>query len=283
MKNKHLFQDLSAVIIGTFLLVVSVRYFVLPFNILSGGVAGIAVALSPLLKMEASLIANTLMLLLFILGGLFLGRKFVFKTALSSLLYPVFLTLLMPYPMKLAIDPLLASVYAGVLAGIGVGIVFRFGGSTGGMDVPALIINKWFHTPLPSVVLIVDAITILLGMLVFGVEAVLVGLVSAYTCSITIDKVLVFGGNHAKAVHIISNNYEEITQMIHDELDRGTTDLMASGGYTKQTRPVILCAVLANQYPYLIRRVHEIDPEAFVIATDANEIRGNGFMGEFRV
>jgi len=146
-----------------------------------------------------------------------------------------------------------------------------------------LIINKWFHIPLPNLVLIVDAVTILLGMLVFGLEAVLVGLVSAYTCSLTIDKVLVFGGNHAKAVHIISKHFDEITLMIHEELDRGTTNLSAAGGYTNQARPVILCAVLANQYPYLIRRINEIDPEAFVIATDANEIRGNGFMGEFRV
>ncbi len=283
MKYKHLLKEAIYIIFGTFILVVSVRYFILPFNILSGGIAGIAVTLSPIIHLPKDVIANFLIIFMFLLGAMFLGKEFIIKTAFSSILYPVFLSILMRYPITLHIDPILASVYSGVLAGLGVGIVFRVNASTGGMDVPVLILNKLLKIPMHTLVLIIDAITVSLGFMVFGIESVLLGLISVYACSIVIDKILVFGGSKAISLHIISDNYEEISNMIHDELDRGSTLLEGFGGYTKKERPVLLCAIDAKEYPFMIERVGEIDKEAFIIANEANEVRGNGFYSDYRV
>ncbi len=283
MKLQRILKDYLAITIGTFLLVVAVRYFVLPFNILSGGVAGIAVVLSPVLNIGKDIIANSLVVILFIVGGIFLGRKFIFKTIASSLMYPLFLSILMNYPIEINIDPFLASAYAGVLSGLGVGMVFRVGASTGGVDVPVLVINKFTHLPIPNLVLTIDVVTVLAGYLVFGIEPVLIGLISAYACSLVIDKVLLFGTNKAISVNIISEHYLEISKMIHDELDRGSTVLSAYGGYTNKERPVLLCAIDAKEYPDLIRKISDIDKEAFIISNQANEVRGNGFFGEYRV
>lgn len=283
MKYQSLIKDFFIVTTGTFILVVSVAYFILPFNILSGGVAGIAVAVSPITGLSEEVITNVSVVVLFIFGAMFLGKNFTVKTIYCSIMYPVFLSILMRFPVDIQIEPLLASVYAGVLAGIGVGLVFRVNASTGGMDVPVLILNKWTKLPIPTLMLVTDALTVCLGWWVYGIEAVLIGLISVYSCTIVIDKILVFGSNKAMSMHIISDYHQEIANLIHDELDRGCTMLQGYGGYTSIERPVLLCVVDAKQYPLLMKRVQEIDSQAFIIASEANEVRGNGFHLDYRV
>ena len=153
-------KDIALVIAGTFVLCLSVEMFILPFDILSGGVAGIAVAVQPLTRMSATLIANILTLVLLEVGSLTLGRQFFLKTFLSSLCYPVFNSLLAKVVPVPDIDPVLASFYAGLLGGIGVGLVMRTGASTGGMDVPPLIVHKFTDIPVSTLVLITDGLTV---------------------------------------------------------------------------------------------------------------------------
>lgn len=215
--NKKFFIDLFLIILGNFILALSVVGFILPYNILSGGVAGIAVAIAPIVHVDKGLIVNGLVIVLFFIGWMVLGKKFAATTFLSSLIYPLFLSLLEVFMPPFTIDVFLASLYGGAIAGIGIGMVLKTGASTGGMDIPPLIINKITGVKISTLVMIIDALTVLLGLFTFGIEAVLIGFISVASCTYTIDKVLVFGGTVSKSVQIISENYEVLLKLIHEK------------------------------------------------------------------
>ena len=276
-------KDIVWVVAGNAVLALAVSMFILPYDILSGGVAGIAVALQPLIPLPVTLMVNLLVVGLFILGACFLGKEFAMKTILSSLIYPVFLTFFSGRVPVLDLDPILASLYGGLLGGMGVGMALRTGASTGGMDIPPLIVHQLTHIEIAKLVLITDALTVLLGALTYGLEAVLIGFVSVWASSVAIDKVLMFGGQQAKAIQIISDQYEQIIERIHSELERGTTLIEAQGGYTHEKRKIVLVVITKNQYPALMEMVTAIDKEAFVIANDTHEVKGFGFSFEFKV
>ena len=275
--------DIVLVVIGNLMLALAVHTFILPYEILSGGVAGIAVALAKITGYRSDLIISILIWVLFGFGAYFLGRKFTLHTISSSILYPLFLNLLNTQPIHVSIDPILASLYGGLVAGFGVGLVFRTGASTGGMDVPPLIIHKFTNIDLSKLVLLVDLLTVTLGVFVYGIEAVLMGFISVYASAFAIKQVLVFGGQEARSVMIITNNVDEVVEMIDKKLERGSTLLSAQGGYTRENRSVILSVINMTQYPELIEELHNIDPHAFVIATEATEVKGNGFSFDYKV
>lgn len=276
-------KDIVWVVAGNAVLALAVSMFILPYDILSGGVAGIAVALQPLIPLPVTLMVNLLVVGLFILGACFLGKEFAMKTILSSLIYPVFLTFFSGRVPVLDLDPILASLYGGLLGGMGAGMALRTGASTGGMDIPPLIVHQLTHIEIAKLVLITDALTVLLGAFTYGLEAVLIGFVSVWASSVAIDKVLMFGGQQAKAIQIISDQYEQIIERIHSELERGTTLIEAQGGYTHEKRKIVLVVITKNQYPALMEMVTAIDKEAFVIANDTHEVKGFGFSFEFKV
>lgn len=280
MRNvKELVWDYGIVIIGNFLLATGVVLFILPNDVLTGGVAGIAVALFPIFHIPTDLMINALTIALFVLGALTLGKQFAIKTLLSTICYPVFISVLSSsvHAIEITDNQLLASIYGGVLMGAGVGLVFRTGASTGGMDIPPLIVNKITKWPLPTLVLVTDGLTVLLGALVYGVEAALIGIISVWLSSYVIDKTMMFGGQATKNVMIISKHQEEILQVIYQDLGRGATILEAKGSYTSENRPVLMVCVSKKQYPLLSHEISRIDPEAFVIVMDANEVQGYGF------
>jgi len=283
MKIKQWITNAFLLIIGNYILALSVGMFILPYNILSGGVAGIAIALQPLTNIPAEMMINVLVIGLFIIGSFSLGKTFSINTAISSFLYPLFLTFTVSLNYSLTIDPMLASLYGGLLAGIGVGLVIRTGASTGGMDVPPLVIHKFTKIEIATLVMIVDGLTVMLGLWTFGVEAILIGFISVWACAFSLNKVLIFGGQQAKTVHIISPFYNEISQMIHDKLNRGTTLLQAQGGFTGDHRPVLLAVIMKTQYPELSKIINQIDKEAFIIVNDATEVHGFGFSFEYKV
>jgi uncharacterized membrane-anchored protein YitT (DUF2179 family) len=275
--------DLLLVIFGNLILAFAVRFFILPYNILSGGVAGIAVAVSKLTGIQADLIVNGLIIAMFILGSLFLGKKFMTHTAISSFLYPFFLLVLNRFTFTMDIDPMLASLYGGLIGGVGVGMVFRTGASTGGMDVPPMIINKYVHIELYKLILVVDALTVLFGMIAYGVEAVLIGLISVWATSFAVNKILLFGSLESLSIMIISEKTEEVNNFIQKEVDRGSTLLSGHGGFTKAPKNIIMTVVSKVEYPEMINEINKIDPHAFVVVTDAMEVKGNGFSFDYKV
>ena len=281
MKNKIL--DILGVLFGNFLLAVSVAYFVLPFDILSGGVAGISIITRKLLNISTTLMIDILVIGLFIVGAFVLGKEFALKTALSSFVYPVFLEILVRFPVKLEIDMLMSCIFGGLIAGAGVGIAFRYNASTGGTDIIALTANKYLNVPVSTAVMITDGIITLLGVMTFGLQDVLMGIVYIYASSLAINKVMVPKTDEAVALYIITDKLKEICDYIHIDLFRGTTILQGRGGYTEQERDIILTVVSKSQYMKLSHFVEKTDPYAFVIVSDAKEIKGEGFTYEYRV
>ena len=277
-------RNILLIVAGTFFLCLSVQMFILPFNILSGGVAGIAVGLEPFFHVDKTLAANALTITMLVVGSLMLGKEFFVTTVFSSLLYPVFNSILLKTLIIPQIEPLLASFYGGLLGGIGVGMVMRAGASTGGMDVPPLVVHKLIGMKVSTLVLITDGLTVLLGYFAYGIEAVLIGLISVFVTSIAINRVLSIGdGQTAKSVQIISAQWEKIVEEIQRDLNRGVTLLNGQGGWSRMERTVVLCVVGQRQYGNLIEIVERNDPSAFVITTDATDMHGEGFTYGFRI
>lgn len=277
---KDTIVNIILILIGNFLLAISVACFLVPNDILSGGVAGLAVALLPIFPtLNTTLFISIVTVLLFIIGAILLGRGFFIKTLISTIAYPVFLNILTIFMQnKVFTDNIIiASIYTGLFMGLGVGIVFRTGSSTGGMDIPALLMEKYLHIPLHVAVLVIDAITVVLGITTYSINAALIGLISVYVSSVVIDYAISFGGQKTKSVMIISEHYEDMMKRIDIELERGMTLLHAEGGYRRKDIEVLLCVVDNKQYPKLNMIVKDIDPHAFLIVQDAHEIHGNGF------
>lgn len=283
ISKSELLHDIVWIVLGNIALAIGIAWFILPNGVLTGGSAGIAIAMQPIIHVDPEIVINVLTVVLFILGMIILGKKFAMKTVLSTILYPILL-ILFSYLGKHVISPdifvmdkYLATIYGGALMGIGVGCVFRTGSSTGGMDIPPLILNKYTHIALPTLVLAVDAITVLLGAATYGLQAALTGILSVWVCSFMINKTMLVGGHKALNVMIISNKHREIMDNVHDTLQRGTTLLEATGGYSQEKKPVIMAVIAKKQLPQLQHMVVHVDPEAFVIVMEANEVQGLGF------
>ena len=281
MKNKIL--DILGILFGNFLLAVSVAYFVLPFDILSGGVAGISIITKGLWGWSPTVTIDVLVIGLFIIGAIVLGKEFALKTALSSLVYPFFLEFLVRLPVKLEIDALMAVVFGGLIAGLGVGIAFRHDASTGGTDIVSLIANKYLGVQVSTAVMVTDGIITLRGLIAYGMQDVLMGIIYIYASGVAINKVMVPKTNEAVALYIITDKKKDICEYIHNVISRGTTLLHGKGGFTEQDKDIILTVVSKNQYMHLSNYIDQVDPYAFVIVSDAKEIKGEGFTYEYRV
>lgn len=277
VKTKNIVLDLIYLLIGNSIMAFGVTYFILPNQILSGGVAGIAVALEPIFHIDPQIMMNFIIFGTFILGLVFLGRSFAVKTVASSLLYPlliwVFTRILTPEP----IEPIMASIYGGLIMGIGLGLTFRTGSSTGGMDIPPLILEKYTRVRVAIWILILDGLTVMLGLKSYGLNNVLIGALSVFASTMAVDKIQMIGGEEAKQVLIISDKNEEILKVLHHDIDRGSTLIMANGGYTKEKREIIMTVLMKTQYPELEKVVKEVDENAFLIVSNVTEVHGNGF------
>lgn len=277
MNIKKLLFEVLSILVGNLLLAFAVSYFIIPNHILSGGVAGVAIALSPLLHVDIQTIITAMMIIWFVMGTIFLGKGFGIKTIGSTLLYPVLIAIMSRYPLNLEIEPILASIYGGIICGIGMGIVFRVGASTGGMDIPPLILGKYTKIKTHVWIFVIDGLTIVLGITTYGLNSALIGLISAYTASKMINAVQTLSGVSTKQVFIITDKIDEVLQEILISIDRGATLLDGYGGYTKEKRKIIMTVLLTDQYAQLEKKVKEIDHEAFLIVSDATEVHGNGF------
>lgn len=281
MKKNRLIET-GVILAGNLILAFATACFILPCNIVTGGVAGIAVVLQPLLHIDAQWTINGIMLLMFVVGTVCLGKEFAIKTVISSIAYPLFLNVILalPFSMPTNLDPVLASLYGGIFTGIGVGLVMRMGASTGGMDIPPLVIHKYTGLPLPQLVFITDVLTVALGLLAYGINNVLIGLISVYTGSRMIDAALTFGAKKSKSLEIISDQYEKLLPFIHENLYRGSTLIEATGGFTKESKKIILTAISSNQYNSLMKFIYSVDSDAFIIVHEALEVKGYGFSFE---
>lgn len=280
--KKEMLLDILIVIVGNFFIALGVNLFILPCDVLSGGVSGIAVALQPVFHLPPTLVINVLTIGLFLLGVVALGKDFLLKTVISTIVYPVFISTLnnMLGTYQVTDNQLLASLYAGVCVGTGLGLVMRCNASTGGMDIPPLVIHKITGLPLSTLVMCTDGAVVILGALTYGLEASMIGLISVFVTGKVIDVILTMGSKGMKQIMIISDYHEEILSEIYSNMKRGATLLQGKGGYKRGDKEVIMMVVYKKQFPIVDRIVTRIDPEAFVIVSDVNEVHGEGFTYE---
>ncbi len=280
---KFSLKSVFIIILGNLIFALSVNYFVLPYDILSGGVAGIALILNSLFGLNTVLVIDALVIITFIMGWFFLGKEFSIKTVLSSIVYPLFITVLSQFPYAIEADPILMAVIGGAIGGVGLSIVLKENASTGGMDVPSIIIHNYTHIPLSHIMFIMDGIVVLMGLISYSAAQVMLGILYIYVCNAVIDKMIVPKANSAVSLLIISNHQDEICDYIHNELERGTTIIPAKGGYTSDVKEVIMTVISKGQYHKLEQEIDRIDKYAFVVISDAKEIKGEGFTYEYRV
>lgn len=269
------FLEYSFVIIGSFFVALAFNVFLLPNNIASGGVAGISTITKGVFGWEPGLVQGLLNVPLFITGVIILGKNFGLKSFVGTLILPFFVYLTSGLSPATP-NPLLGAIFGGMGVGLGLGIVFRGRASTGGIDLAAQIIHKYTHLPLGISLAMLDGMIVTTSAIVFSVEEGLYALIGLFATSRTIDFVQV-GLNTSKNVMIISEHVEEVRAAILNEIDRGVTVLEGSGGYTEQSRKVIMCVVQQNEFIKLTQTVKMIDPEAFVVAMNATEVLGKGF------
>lgn len=270
--------DVGIVIVGNILLAFGFAVFAIPANLIVGGATGVGLIVENLFGVNYATTVFLINMIMLVLGYFVLGKKFAAGTVLSSFLFPFFLGLFEVIPLfqQVTEDILLATIYAGVFSGFGLGIVFRQGYSTGGLDVPPLIAHQRFHIPLALAINGLDAL-ILLGQVLFtDFEGILYGLITVFISSYVIERVASFGENKLQ-VFIISPQYEKISEAIFQKINRGCTFVNITTGYMKQSSKAVLCVADQREIRHIHDLVLQIDPEAFIINHHVHSISGRGF------
>ncbi len=283
------------VIVGTLILSFGTAVFILPFELVSGGVAGIAIVVNRFLPaglISVDMIVTVVTWLLFFIGLVVLGRSFATKTLLSTIIYPIGVSVFMRLtdPAFLGgffnlhssphsqISLILAAVFGGAFVGTGCAVTFIGGGSTGGVDIIAFSICKIFKRLKSSVVIFaVDASIVILGMFAIGDFAVsLLGIVSAFIAAAVVDKVFL-GSTRSFIAQVVTDRYEEINKIIIEKVDRTTTIVDIRGGYSGEAKKMLIISFTMNQYAEVMNTITKIDKKAFVTIHSAHEINGEGW------
>lgn len=274
----RLWFDTLLVLIGTFILAMSIYIFTAPNKIAPGGISGLATVINHLTDWNIGLLNALINLPLLLLGFFYIGKGFMFKTMISVFSFSVFYDYVMPLFPYYEGDHLLAAVFGGVLMGIGIAITFAAEACTGGVDILAKVLQKWFpHVKLGSMMFLVDAFIVIFAAIAYqDITTAMYATIAIFACTQMMDRVL-YGMDLGKLIVIVSRKGDEIAQAIMDTADRGVTKLYSKGAYSNEENTTLLCAVRNNEYPHLKREIYQVDPNAFFIVTTASEVVGEGF------
>ncbi|MBC8569445.1 YitT family protein [Zongyangia hominis] len=280
-KKVNFVIDICGDIIGTFLYAIAVHMFTAPNQIAPGGVTGLATLTNFLTGFPIGLISFLINVPLLLLGFKFIGRKFTLRTLLTVALSTVMIDVVVRDFPTFTGDMLMAALAGGVIMGIGLGIIFMRGSTTGGTDIVArLLQRKWPHMQMGRLMLIIDCVVLLIAAAVYrNMESALYGAVCIFASSLMIDGVL-YGTDKGKMAMVVSDTPDQVSKAILDGLDRGVTLLEGEGAYTGDPKKIIMCAVRPNQFYKLKQIALEADPNAFIIALDTSEVFGEGFKRE---
>ena len=267
-----------ATVLGSTLFALGFAVFLQPNGMNSGGISGLAMVIVELLGSgSVGVISIIINLPLFLLGGIKIGKRFFLGSLLGMILSSVLIDAISVFPMP-QMEPLIAAIYGGVVCGLGLGIVFMSGTSTGGSDILVRLLKlKYRNVPIGQISMSFDAIVVVLTGIVFGdVRNALYTGITAFLCGKVIDGV-VYRFDYSDVALIISSEYEAIAVAIGEKLDRGATFLHGEGSYSHKDTKVVLAAVKKQQIAELKELVMEIDPKAFLIVQEAHQVLGDGF------
>ena len=271
-------KKIITVLAGNTLYALAVSLFILPNGLITGGTTGLALVAQYKLGIPIAAFVGVFNVVMFVAGAAVLGKAFAFTTIISTFYYPfilgVFEGLFGSSP--LTGDTMLATVFAGLLIGAGIGMVIRAGASTGGMDIPPLILNKKFRLPVSMTMSVYDCLILLTQMVFAGKEKILYGILLVLLYTMVLDKVLIIGQNQMQ-VKIISEQCEIISEAIQNRMDRGTTLLLIEGGHLRKASYAVLTVVSGRELSKLNELVMGLDSNAFMIINQVSEVRGRGF------
>ena len=276
IKQKIRIKELIEFIIGCFLVALAFNLFMSPNNLVAGGVSGFSLILKHFFGLNPSTIISVANVFLIILSFLVLGKEKTKATILGSILFPIFVSLtehLSTYISFKESEMILIAIFGGVLQGIGAGLIFRAGYSTGGTDILNMIISKIFKISLGNSMFFTDGTIIVIGAFVFGFNHLMYSLIILYLISTLTDKV-VLGISDSKAFYIITSKEKEVKTFVINELKHGVTEFKAKGGYNLENQTVLMSVIPTREYYKLKEGIHNIDKNAFFVAMDSYEVRG---------
>ena len=278
MSNKYLqfFKEYIIVALACMVMAFNTSYFFIGNKLAQGGVSGLSLIIHYLSNIDMSYLYFALNIPLIILAYIFLGKNFLLKTLFATFVLSVFLKIFASFSEPLE-DILLAAIFGGAINGIAIGIVFYAGGSTGGIDIIAKIINKYTGIPISRILLTTDFIVLSMVAVIFGKVIFMYTLISLVISSKMIDIIQV-GIYSAKGITIITTKEDEIRKRIMEDTGRGITLIDAKGGYTQKEIGMLYCVVGQYQLIKVKTIVKEVDPSAFMIVADVHEVIGNGFL-----
>jgi uncharacterized membrane-anchored protein YitT (DUF2179 family) len=277
--SKRVIVDYLLILLGAFVQALALRLFLVPSDLVSGGISGLAQLINHYTNFPIGLIVLLGNIPLFVLGWQYLGGpRFAIRTILSIVAFSVFIdTLVLFLPgVALTEDMVLNTLYGGLLMGIGLGIVYRGRGTSGGTDILGRILNRHSGITISQAYLITDSLVVLGAGFIFGWSKALYGLVLIYVSGLAAE-VALQGTNIIRTAMIVTSETEAVTQAIMHDLERGVTILSGTGGYTGEPRAVIYCTVSRMEINRLKILVHDIDPRAFMVIGQAQEALGEGF------
>lgn len=268
------------IIIGNLILAFGLCAFVTPVGLISGGASGIGIAVKSITGINISYTVYVINFIMFVIGFIFLGKKFAFGTLLSTFLYPTFIALFerIPQLANITNDILLSALYGGLCIGLGLGLVLRVGASTGGMDIPPLLVNKKTGISVAWLINIFDCGILLLQVIFcpITIEAVLYGITVVIITTIVVDKVIILGETKIQVL-VISPKWQEIRKIIFDDINRGCTLLNVTTGYYQDKQLAVMAVVSKRELHLLNDMILEIDPTAFIISNETHSVKGRGF------
>ena len=265
----------AQIVIGSVIGAAAYPTFLIPNNIAPGGLTGVGTILNYLAGWPVGTTALILNIPLFLIGYRTMGKVFAFRSLVATALFTILIDILPLQPVSQ--DPLLGTLFGGVVMGIGLGLILRGGATTGGSDMIARMVHRRFNFITVGMFLFaVDFMVVLAAAVFIGGTEALYAMIDIYVCGRVIDAVMVgFGGN--KACFVMTDAWQKVTSRVLNEIERGCTLLEARGAYSGTSRPVVMCVMSRQEMTTLKRIVQEEDEKAFMIITDAHEALGEGF------
>lgn len=274
--NKDKIKRYIQLCIGCLLISMSFNMFLASNELVPGGISGFSIILNEVFGINKSIIILSMDLILLVLSYLFLGKKKTKDSILGSLLFPIFVELTSNINNYIQIDTsqlLLSSIFGGVVYGFGAGIIFKAGFTTGGTDILNQIMSKYLKISMGKSMIICDGTIVLLSGIFFGLTKLMYSVIILYLISYMSDRVIL-GISDSKAFYIVTDEEKKIKEYIMKYLNHGVTVFNAKGGYKKERQTVLLCVLPTKDYYRLKEGIHEIDPDAFFVVTDAYEVFG---------
>jgi len=273
-------NDYLLVIFGALVQALGTWLFIIPGGLVSGGVFGLAQIIYYKFNIPVGIVAILFNIPLFFLGWKYLGGfRFAIRTVLSIVISSVAIDILVNFvsqDVAITQEPLLNTLFGGVLVGVGLGMVYLGRGTSGGTDIIARILNKRMGMSVSTIYMVTDTISVLLAGIFFDWEIALYGLILIYVSGVAVDMTLQ-GIDVVRQAMIVTDNYEAVANAIVEELDRSSTIIPAKGGYTKMERNILFCVVMRSEVARLKEIVNKADPNAFMVVGHANEALGHGF------